>query len=243
MRRLMLSLAFVGVVGAFIAPPAASAQQAVNFFLGGFVPKSFDSRGDINNGVSNDVLDNNLNFLAFNINRFDGVTFGGEYLVGLGDYFDAGASIGFYQQTVPAADINFTNPGGAPIVADLKLRIVPFTATFRVLPLGHRAPVVPYAGVGIGVNYWRYSESGQFVDYTPPVGRNPNTFIATFLGSGTAVGPVVLGGVRVPIGPMAPGFEVRYQGAKGDLPTDQSFSGTKIDLGGISYLFTFEIRF
>jgi len=74
MRRLMLSLAVVSVVGAFIATPAASAQQAVNFFLGGFVPKSFDSRGDINNGVSNDVLVNNLNFLAFNINRFDGVT-------------------------------------------------------------------------------------------------------------------------------------------------------------------------
>ena len=243
MRRLMLSLAVVSVVGAFIATPAASAQQAVNFFVGGFVPKSFDSRGDINNGVSNDVLVNNLNFLAFNINRFDGVTFGGEYLVGLGDFFDAGGSLGFYQQTVPAADINFTNPGGAPIVADLKLRIVPITATIRVLPLGHRAPVVPYAGVGVGINYWRYSEAGQFVDYTPPVGRNPPTFLGTFIGNGWATGPVVLGGVRVPIGPMEPGFEVRYQGAKGDLPNNQSFSGTKIDLGGFNYLFTFAIRF
>ena len=243
MRRLMLSLIAVSVVGTFITTPAASAQQAVNFFLGGFVPKAIDSRGDIDNGVSNDVLVNNLNFLAFRIDRFDGVTFGGEYLVGLGDFFDAGASIGFYQQTVSAADLNFSNANGSNIVADLKLRIVPFTATFRVLPLGHHAPVVPYVGAGIGVNYWRYSEAGQFVDYTPPVGRNPPVFNATFIGSGTAVGPVVVGGVRVPIGPMAPGFEVRYQGAKGDLPSDQSFSGTKIDLGGFNYLFTFEIRF
>jgi len=57
------------------------------------------------------------------------------------------------------------------------------------------------------------------------------------------VGPVVLGGVRFPIGPFAPGFEVRWQGGKGDLPTNQSFSGSKIDLGGMNYLFTFNVRF
>jgi len=243
MRRLMLSLMAMSVVGAFFATPTASAQQSVNFFVGGFVPAPIDSRGNINGGVSNDVLVNNFNFLSFRLDRFDGVTFGGEYLVGIGDFIDAGASIGYYQQTVPAADINFNNPNGTPIVADLKLRIVPFTATARVLPLGHRAPVVPYVGGGIAVYGWRYSESGQFVDYTPPVGRTPPTFNATFVGSGSAVGPVVLGGVRVPIGPMAPGFEVRWQGGKGDLPTNQSFSGTKIDLGGINYLFTFDIRF
>ena len=46
-----------------------------------------------------------------------------------------------------------------------------------------------------------------------------------------------------PIGPVAPGFEVRYQGGKGTLPGDQSFSATKIDLGGMNYLFTLNIRF
>jgi hypothetical protein len=242
MRRLMLSLMAMSVVGVF-ATPSASAQQSVNFFLGGFVPAPIDSRGDINAGVSNDVLVNNLNFLAFRIRSFDGVTFGGEYLVGVGDFFDVGASIGYYQQTVPAVDINYLNSNGSNIAADLKLRIVPFTATARVLPLGHRAPIVPYVGGGVAIYGWRYSESGSFVDYTPPVPRNPPVFNATFVGSGSAVGPVVVGGVRVPIGSMAPGFEVRWQGGKGDLPGNQSFSGTKIDLGGINYLFTFEVRF
>ena len=242
MRRLMLSLMAMSVVGVF-ATPSASAQQSVNFFLGGFVPAPVDSRGDINNGLSNDVLVNNLNFLAFRVRSFDGVTFGGEYLVGVGDFFDVGASIGYYQQTVPAVDINYLNSNGSNIAADLKLRIVPFTATARLLPLGHRAPIVPYVGGGVAIYGWRYSESGSFVDYTPPVPRNPPVFNATFVGSGSAVGPVVVGGVRVPIGPMAPGFEVRWQGGKGDLPGNQSFSGSKIDLGGINYLVTFEVRF
>jgi len=245
MRRQLLSLAAVILVGGLVTTPSASAQQSVNFFVGGFVPTSFDARGDVSGGRSNDVLVNNFNFLNFNLDRFKAATFGGEYLVGLGDFFEAGAGIRYYQKTVPAFDVNYVNSNGSNINADLKLRIVPFDATFRVLPLGHRSPIVPYVGAGIGIYAWRYSESGQFVDY-PANGtlpRNPSIFHGTFTGSGTAVGPVVLGGIRIPIGPLAPGFEVRYQGGKGDLPGDQSFSATKIDLGGMNYLFTFEVRF
>jgi hypothetical protein len=243
MRRLLLSLAAMSVVAGFIATPSAFAQQSVNFFVGGFVPVAADSRGDISGGQSNDVLVQNKNFLLFDMHRFDGTTFGGEYLVGMGRFFEASGGIGYFQETVPATDANYVNSNGTNINADLKLRIVPFTATFRVLPLGNHAPVVPYFGGGVGINWWRYSESGQFVDYTRPVPASPPIFNGTFIGSGTAVGPVILGGVRVPIGPMAPGFEVRYQAGMGTLPTDQSFSGTKIDLGGMSYLFTFQIRF
>jgi hypothetical protein len=233
----------MSVVAGFVATPSASAQQSVNFFVGGFVPIAADARGDISGGRSNDVLVRNQDFLAFRIDRFDSVTFGGEYLVGLGHFFEAGGGVGFFQQTVPATDLNYYNSNGTNIVANLKLRIVPFDATFRFLPLGSRAPVVPYIGGGVGVYWWRYSEAGQFVDYTPPVPQNPPIFNGTFLGTGTSVGPIIMGGVRVPIGPMAPGFEVRYQGGMGTLPTDQSFSGPKIDLGGMSYLFTFQIKF
>jgi len=240
---MLLSVTAVCLVAGFIATPGASAQQSVNFFLGGFVPTSADARGDASGGSTNDVLVSNQSFLAFRLDGFKGATVGGEYLAGLGNFFEAGAGVGFYQRTVPAVDINYVNPGGSNIAADLKLRIVPFNATFRVLPFGHNAPIVPYVGAGVAVYGWRYSETGQFVDYTPPVGRNPPIFNGTFVGSGTAVGPVILGGIRVPIGPVAPGFEVRYQGGKGTLPGDQSFSATKIDLGGMNYLFTFNIRF
>ncbi len=234
MRRLLLSLAAMSVVTGFIATPNASAQQSVNFFLGGFVPTSNDARDN------NDVLVHDQSFLSFRTDRFTGPTIGGEYLVGLSDFFEAGASLGFYQRTVPAADTFNTFPSGANVIADLKLRVVPFNATFRVLPFGHRSPIVPYVGAGLGVFGWRYSESGQFVDP-----GDKSIFNQTYLASGSATGPVVLGGVRVPMGPLAPGFEMRWQSAKGNLPTDPltGFSGSKIDLGGISYLFTFNVRF
>ena len=39
------------------------------------------------------------------------------------------------------------------------------------------------------------------------------------------------------------GFEARWQSAAGKLPADQDFFGTEIDLGGMNYLATFNIRF
>jgi hypothetical protein len=68
-------------------------------------------------------------------------------------------------------------------------------------------------------------------------------FRDSFVGTGAATGPVFLGGARFPVGSVDVGGEVRYQSALGDLPEDQGFAGSKIDLGGFSYLFTFNIRF
>ena len=101
----------------------------------------------------------------------------------------------------------------------------------RFLPLGHRDAVTPYIGAGAGVFAYRYSESGQFL------ATDSSIFRGSFVGSGTATGPVILGGLRAPVGSWDLGFEVRYQNATGDLPFEQdgvplNFSGGKIDLAG-----------
>ena len=84
---------------------------------------------------------------------------------------------------------------------------------------------------------YRYSETGQFL------ATDGSIFNGNFVGSGTATGPVILGGVRVPVGSFGVGGELRYQWASGSLPADQDFSGNKIDLGGLTYTFTVNIRF
>jgi hypothetical protein len=245
MRRLFISLSaftLVAIVAGFAAPPMASAQQSVNLYVGGFVPRSLDARSAANGQVSDDVLANDFNFLAFNIKDFNGPTLGGEWLVGLGNNFEAGLGVGFYSRTVPSVYLTQVNSNGTEIAQDLKLRVIPFTATVRFLPLGRHAPIQPYIGAGAGVMRFRYSETGQFVD------TSANIFNGNFVGSGTATGPVVLGGVRFPVGTVDLGFEARYQSAKGDLPANQGFgfdvsTAPKIDLGGFNYLFIVNIRF
>ena len=188
MRRLATAGVMTMAILGFIGTPVASAQQQVSFSVGGFSPRSETSR------TTDDVLVNNLDFLAFRVSDFSGWVFGGEYLIGLGNNFDAGFGVGYYQRTVPTVYNDFVNANGTEIEQDLRLRVVPFTASVRWLPMGHHNGVEPYVGAGVGVFNYRYSETGQFL------ATDGSIFNGNFVGSGTATGPVILGGVRVPVG-------------------------------------------
>jgi outer membrane protein W len=242
-----ISCVLGAVVVGLIATPAASAQQSIGFTFGGFFPRAVGAR------VPNDVLVNDLTIsnvpalpdvLLFNVSDFRAASVGAEYLVGLGNLFEAGVSAGFQQRSVPSVYANYVNTNdGSEIEQTLKLRVIPVTATFRFLPLGHRAGIVPYVGGGVGVFTWRYSETGNFLD--PPTS---DVFPGDFVGSGTATGPVILGGVRTS-GAVGVGGEVRWQHAEGLLPANTFVTDLrvgdqpKIDLGGFTAMFTVNVRF
>ena len=211
------------------------ARNSVNFNLGYFAVRSPESR------VADDVLLADLfdvEPLAFEIDDFNSATFGGEFVLGIGDYMEAGFGASFYQRTVPSVYLNVINDNGREIAQDLKLRIVPLTATVRFLPLG-RGGFEPYVGAGVGAFNWHYSEVGEFVDPS-----DSSIFADRFVANGTAVGPVILGGLRFPVADVwNVGAEIRWQKAEGKNLLDEDFLGDKIDLGGWSTSFTFGIRF
>ena len=109
-RRLLVSLCAIGVLSGFVVTPVVSAQQSVNFYLGAF--NLTGKTTDLTDRGVDDVLFQNADFLGFDFGDFNGVTLGGEYLVGLGDFFDAGLGIGYYQQSTLATDLDFTFPNG-----------------------------------------------------------------------------------------------------------------------------------
>ncbi len=229
MRYKILTAAMLVAGATLLAPSTAKADQLVNFTIGYFAVRAADAR------VAGDVLIADQNDLTFTIGDFSGATVGGEWLFGLNDFMEVGAGLGYYQRTVPSFYTNLVNANGTDITQDLKLRIVPITGTVRFFPIGRTGPIEPYVGAGIGIFAWRYSETGQFVDV------DNNIFNASFVGSGTSVGPVALGGVRVGAGGFTVGGEIRYQRASGDLSSD--FLGPKVDLGGWTYQATFGARF
>lgn len=216
------------------AGTAGADNQIVGFNLGYFAVRGDDAR------VTGDALvvnRQNALPLFFRTEDFNNVVIDGEWIVGIGEFVEAGASIGYYRKTVATVYERLVDSDGSEIDQDLSLRIMPFTATFRVLPLGRHAPIQPYIGAGVGVFNWRYSEIGEFVD-----SNTLEVFNASYIAKGTDTGPVVLGGIRIPIGDVfATGGEIRYQHAHGSLPSD--FLGDKIDLGGYSYSAMFQIRF
>jgi opacity protein-like surface antigen len=213
----------------------SSGNNAIGFNVGFFSVKGFDSR------VDDDVLVADLSqgefSLAFDPKDFSGVTFGGEFLIGLGDYLEAGIGAGFYQRTVPSLYDRKVRDDGSEIEQDLKLRIIPVSATIRFLPVG-RGGVEPYVGAGIGAFNWRYSEVGEFID------EDELTFTDRYVASGTTAGPIILGGIRFPVADVwMVGGEVRYQKAEGKGLLDERFLGDKIDLGGWTTSFTAHVRF
>jgi hypothetical protein len=162
---------------------------------------------------------------------------GAEWLVPVGEYFEAGAGLGFYRRTVATVYEDFVDNDGSEIDQDLRLRLIPLTATIRVLPLGQSNGVQPYFGAGVGLFNWRYSESGEFVDFAD----NNAIFRESFVADGNEPGVVGFGGIRFASDAFSAGGEIRYSAAEADLPSE--FVGSRIDLGGWTYQFTLGFRF
>lgn len=242
LRRWLFTLVAIVFLAVAVAPPALAQSQGVSFNVGRFNLRGVDSRNDVLfeelNGGFYDALD-------FNIKDFNNVTFGADWLLGLSDYLEAGLGVAYYSRSVPSRSLNFVDLNDNEITQDLRLRIVPITATIRFLPLGRHSVVEPYIGAGIGIFGWRYSETGRFV-FAPGPGETDASIIpATYEKNGWNAGPVVVGGARVPFGQFSLGGELRWQKAHGTLPTtgDNSFLSDRLDLGGVTYQVTFGVRF
>ena len=231
-KRVCLGMASL-VAGVVLSATTVQAQQSVVLSAGYFAARGEATR------VVDDVLVENLSLFAFNIKDFNGGTVGGEWQIGMGDYFDAGFGVGFYQRTVPSVYLDFVDIDGTEIFQEFRLRIVPVTATLKVLPFGRQAAIQPYFGVGVGIFNWQYSEVGEFIDF-----NNFDIFREQFVVDGTDVGGLLLGGVRVPFADRyAAGVELRYQSATGRVGIDQGFLNESIDLGGLTTQFTFQVGF
>jgi hypothetical protein len=231
MRRRLIAPVLLAAGAVLAAAPDAVAQQTLNLSFGYFTPRGEDAR------VDGDVLNENRTFLAFDLDDFNGAAIGVEWLVPIGEFIEGGAGVGFSRRTVPSVYQDFVAPDGTEIEQELRLRRVPIDFTVRVLPLGQRNAFQPYVGGGLAVTSWRYSESGDFIDFN----RGQEIFRDQFVADGSATGPVVLGGLRYGGEAWSAGGEIRYHSADAEL--DDRFAGSRIDLGGWTYNVTVGVRF
>ena len=128
---------------------------------------------------------------------------------------------------------------------ELHLRIVPVSGVVRVVA-GRPGRFQPYVGGGIAALNYHYTEEGEFIDFTDPNANPLPTYGARYTASGTAFGPLLLAGMRIPVGGDVWGFmfEWRHQWGAGDTGgPPQGFLDTKIDLGGDTLNFGVLIRF
>jgi hypothetical protein len=209
----------------------ALAQQTLNFTFGYFTPKGEDAR------VERDIITTNLNDFVFDVKDFNSATVGGEWLIPIGNYLEAGAGASFSRRTVPSVYAALVNSDGSEIEQDFTLRMIPVAFTFRVLPMGQSSGVQPYVGGGLGIINYRYSETGEFVDAQSVIFRD------SFVASGSKTGPIGLAGIRFAGDTVSAGGEIRFQKAEADLGSFAGLDDRMLDLGGWTYQFTIGARF
>lgn len=248
MMRLLVRASGLSLLLAALAVPAsAQIVQSVGLGAGVFTPRGFASRVDGDVWVANltqpEVLPGVTGSLSFEIGDFRAVPVFGEWNIAFGNHIEASVGVSYYGKTVHSRYRDLVNSAreNAEIEQDLQLRAIPVTGVVRFLPFGAAGGFQPYAGVGIAVVTFRYTEIGEFVDTT-----DFSIFHDKYSASGAAVGPVLLGGLRMPIGGDVYAFTIegRYQWASGDTGgTAEGFLGPKLDLSGGFLNFGVLIRF
>lgn len=203
MRRSILALVTMALVGASAGSieaaslgPSSYPENSFQFRLGGFFPQG-----------SGQVWDDNERVFTLDRSDFNDGVLGFSYVAPINNHFEIGFNLDYYDATVRSAERDFLDEDGFPILHDTRLRLLPATVDFRLLPAGRygvrgsrgqRRVIhpVPYLGAGGGFEFWRYEEVGDFVD--------PDTLEIFFdrgVDSGTTMEAHAVAGLELPVGP------------------------------------------
>ena len=245
--RTVRAMSLALLVAAVATPASAQIVQSVSFGAGFFQPRGFDRRVDGDTLVANltqpEVLPGVSGSLSFDIGEFRGMPLFGEWNLALNKRIEVSAGLSYFTNKVDSVYLDLVNgpAGGTEIEQELRLTMVPITGVVRFFPSGDPTGIQPYIGGGIAVIPFRYTETGEFVDTT-----TLEIFSDKFTAKGTAFGPVILGGVRFPLGGDVYGLTVegKYQFANGKTGgAEAGFLGDRIDLSGGTIQGGFLIRF
>ena len=112
---------------------------------------------------------------------------------------------------------------------------VPLTARF--FPTGRDAGIQPYFGGGLAIHFWRYTESGELINFS-----DFSILSGEFIDQGVTFGPLAFGGIRIPVGLVHLGGELRYRLNTESQLTGPVFADTTLDIGGMSLLATIQVQ-
>lgn len=236
-----------------VVASAAHAQvvQSVQVGFGGFYPKGLDGRSNddvIRRNIRGEFLPGDptvTDALAISTKDFRGAQGFGEWVVSFGPNIEVAAGLGIYRRSIPSVYRDLIDDRTLlDIEQTVKLRVVPVTGLVRFLPFGNSSSVQPYVGVGVSALRFKYTEVGDFVD--PVTLEIFDNLDDPYTVSGTAVGPVFVYGLRVPIGGdiYALSLEGRHQSGQGKTGgAPNGFVADKVDLGGANFNIALLIRF
>jgi hypothetical protein len=185
--RSMRRMALATVLAVSWPAPLLAQDSWLSLSLGRFAVRDAGAR------IADDVVTENLGQFYFVPDDFNGTSVGAEWLLGVGNYLEVGVGAGWYRRTVFSVYDEFLDVDGTELEQDFTLQVAPVTGTARFFPFGRRAVLQPYAGAGVGLFNWRYTEVGDFIDFGDP---DWPVFFGEYTAAGRDTGRVYLAGVR-----------------------------------------------
>lgn len=239
--RIILAATLVTAAVPAMAQPAGT-DGSIRFRLGGYFPSGNSTFWDANEQT-----------FTLSSSDFNDWMVGASFVTSMTNWVELGFNVDFYDATHRAADRDYVDEFGRPILHDTTLELIPLSVDVRILPAGRyalrgqggqlrvRRPV-PYVGAGVGLTYWQYTEQGDFVGFDD---LGPFVYYDRLKDDGTEFAAHVLAGVELPMGPAWNlTLEGRYLWAEA-TPQD-GFSALdlgKLDLGGFAGFVGFSRQF
>jgi opacity protein-like surface antigen len=229
--------------------PAADPVAAQDGFL--FRPPTFSLTVRATHGAlraDGDVYDFMTDELTLERGDFAGQGFGIEAAIAAHERFALVLGVSRVQSVQRSEFREFIGEDDLPIEQTTKLLRVPATVGLRLYPLGRGralsahawvpARITPYLQGGAGLQWYRLTQEGDFVDY-----ETLNIFPDELRSSGSSVTAQVGGGADYWVTPrIALNADVRYGWGSADL--DATFPGfSEIDLSGYQASIGLSFRF
>ena len=222
------------------AAPAAFAQHAGN----GYLFHAPDAQVTLRGGYAfaaagSDLFQFATDELTLNRRDFSSLTGGVELMFPIDGRFGLSVDASFMHSAAGSEFRHLIDNFNNPIRQTTTFDRAPimFNARYSLAPLGRSigslafipTKVVPYVGAGAGVMYYRFNQSGDFVDF-----QTTNVFSAEYKTDGWAPAVQAFAGFDYSLTPsIALTTDARYMWAKGHVSNDyQGFN--KIDLSGVS---------
>ena len=248
--RRMHAARFCSALMLTVALPAASrAQSTGDGFLFGAPSGSLTIRGGYANAsAGSDLFAFTTNQLTLNHRDFSSPTLDVDLALRTGSRTDVVFGGSFAGISKGSVFRHFVDQNNAEVRQTTTFQRVPLTVsvrrylTSRGRSVGNFAWVparfAPYVGLGGGATWYRFHQSGDFIDF-----KTNNIFPSTLESSGWAPTARGMAGAEYTISPrLALTGQETYTWAKGGLSND--FSGfNRIDLSGLSTTFGLSVRF
>jgi hypothetical protein len=237
------------VVAVLLVADRAQAQDAGNGFLFQAPAGQVSFRGGFDRAIAgSDLFSFAVKELTLNQRDFSSMTFAADVDYGLTPRLSARFSFAFSRSTTPSNFRDFVDNNRQEIQQTTGFTRVPLTASLKAYlanpgrSVGHFAWIparyAPYVGAGGGAMWYRFEQTGDFIDFT-----TSKVFPDHFVSDGWTPTLQAFVGTDVSLNPrFAVTAEGRYQWARSQLSSDFS-QFQPIDLSGFALTAGFSIRY